>query len=468
MTIPYWVQDTIFYQIFPDRFANGDPANDPVNVRRWEELPTGWGFHGGDLRGIINHFDYLLELGINGIYLNPIFESTSTHRYNTTDYFRIDKKLGTLKDFLALLDVAHRNQVKVILDGVFNHCGRGFFAFNDVLENQDHSPYKDWFYIQHFPVDAYSPGDAKDYLSWWKFKSLPKLNTKNPKVTQYIFDIARYWIELGADGWRLDVPNEIDDDAFWDEFRANVKMVNPDAYLVGEIWDGDSRWVGDTHFDGLMNYPLREAILWLMVKKIKPSAFMKEIERLNQLYPTENLFAMYQLLGSHDTERVMTLCEKDPLKVMGASFLTFSLMGAPAIYYGDEIGLEGGRDPDCRRTFPWEKSQWNSSLRDWYKKLINLRKQSIALRRGYYYPIFDDDEKSCFAFLRRLGDDSVLVIYNVSDEKISVSIDIKQLEWGIEQSAISLINNESFSIHDAQLNVTLNPWSGEWISQKVI
>jgi len=169
---------------------------------------------------------YLLDLGVNAIYLNPIFLSSSNHRYNTTDYYQIDLKLGTMKDFKVLLDVAHRNQVRVILDGVFNHCGRGFFAFNDILENQASSPYKSWFHINRFPVNAYSPGDAKDYVAWWKFKSLPKLNTGNPRVRKYIFDVARYWIEQGIDGWRLDVPNEIDDDSFWAEFRRIVKETN--------------------------------------------------------------------------------------------------------------------------------------------------------------------------------------------------------------------------------------------------
>ena len=219
MSVPSWVQDAIFYQIFPDRFANGDTENDPPNLVRWGSPPTSWGFQGGDLKGIQQKFDYLLDLGINAIYLNPIFQSTSTHRYNTTDYFKIDSKLGTLDDFHSLVEHAHRNQVRVILDGVFNHCGRGFFAFNDILENQEYSPYRDWFHIKHFPVDAYSYGEATDYLGWWGMKSLPKFNTTNRWVRKYLLDVARYWIEHGADGWRLDVPNEINDDTFWSEFR---------------------------------------------------------------------------------------------------------------------------------------------------------------------------------------------------------------------------------------------------------
>ena len=233
MTVPYWVQDAIFYQIFPDRFNNGDLGNDPPNVKDWGSPPTIWDFQGGDLRGVIQKIDYLLDLGINAIYFNPIFQATSNHRYNISDYFKIDQKLGDEEEFKALLEIAHHNNLKVIIDGVFNHCGRGFFAFNDVLENNSHSPYIDWFHLNNLPPDAYSPGDAYDYDAWWKLKSLPKFNTGNPRVRSYIFDVARYWIRLGADGWRLDVPNEIDDDSFWAEFRQVVKSENPDAYLVG-------------------------------------------------------------------------------------------------------------------------------------------------------------------------------------------------------------------------------------------
>ncbi len=261
MQVPEWVFDAVFYQIFPDRFANGDPGNDPPNVQPWGTPPTNWGFQGGDLQGVLMRMDYLQDLGINAIYLNPVFHSSSNHRYNTSDYYHIDPKLGTDDDFRTLLDEAHRRGVRIVLDGVFNHCGRGFFAFNDVVENEAHSPYADWFHIKRFPLNAYGPGDAENYVAWWKFKSLPKFNTDNPQVRRYLIDVARYWVDQGIDGWRLDVPNEIDDDGFWADFRSAVKSANPDAYLVGEIWDGDPRWVGPGHFDGLLNYPMREAVL---------------------------------------------------------------------------------------------------------------------------------------------------------------------------------------------------------------
>jgi cyclomaltodextrinase len=237
MSVPYWVQDAVFYHIFPDRFANGDTSNDPPNTQPWGALPNRWDFQGGDLRGIIQKLDYLLDLGITALYLNPIFLANSNHRYNTADYFQIDPRLGNLDDFHALLKAAQTNGIRIILDGVFNHCGRGFFPFVDVLENQQHSAYQDWFHIKQFPVQAYSPDKSETYLGWWGLNSLPKLNTDNIHVRRYLFDVARYWIEQGIDGWRLDVPNEINDDSFWAEFRHVVKAANQDAYLVGLFSD---------------------------------------------------------------------------------------------------------------------------------------------------------------------------------------------------------------------------------------
>ncbi|MCS6949257.1 MAG: alpha-amylase family glycosyl hydrolase, partial [bacterium] len=212
---PDWVKHAVFYQIFPDRFANGDPSNDPANVQPWGTPPTYYNFMGGDLQGILQKLDYLQELGVTAVYLNPIFQSTSNHRYNTYDYYRIDPKLGTLEDFHALLGEMHRRGMRLILDGVFNHCGRGFYPFHDVVENGSHSPYVQWFHIREFPIHPYDGRKKANYESWWGIRSLPKFNTDHPPVRQFLLGVARHWIEQGADGWRLDVPNEIDDDEFW-------------------------------------------------------------------------------------------------------------------------------------------------------------------------------------------------------------------------------------------------------------
>lgn len=464
MSVPYWVQDAIFYQIFPDRFANGDPSNDPPNVQPWGAPPTNWHFQGGDLRGIIQQFDYLLDLGITALYLNPIFHSTSNHRYNTLDYYKIDPKLGDMQDFRALLDLAHRNGVRVILDGVFNHCGRGFFAFVDVLENQEYSPYKDWFHILHFPVDAYSDGESKDYLAWWGFRSLPKFNTDNPQVRRYLFNVARYWIEQGADGWRLDVPNEIDDDTFWEEFRYTVKSVNQDAYLVGEIWTVDKRWVGEKHFDGLMHYPFRDCLLRLLYAgTLDASQCAARLETFLTIYPRPNAYAMYLPLGSHDTERVMTKLDGDVNKVKLAFLVQFAYPGAPAIYYGDEIGLEGNKDPDCRRAFPWDQSRWNHELRNWVKKLITLRKRHVVLRRGDYRNLLVDQRRSCYAFARTLGDETVVVVINAGSVQRHVRLSVGGLGWADGRILRNLLGREEYLVSGDRVTVTLPPWSGVWL-----
>lgn len=460
MSVPYWVQDAIFYQIFPDRFANGDPSKDPPNAQKWGATPTVWGFQGGDLRGIIQRFDYLLDLGVNALYLNPIFHSPSNHRYNTLDYYKIDPRLGDMIDFHALLDIAHRNNVRVLLDGVFNHTARGFFAFNDVLENGDHSAYKNWYHIHRFPLDAFSSGDAAHYDAWWKIKSLPKLNTSNPEVRKYIMGVARYWLERGIDGWRLDVPNEIDDDDFWLEFRHVVKSANRDAYILGEIWEVDPRWANDTHFDGLMHYPVKNALLPMLHGHDKIDVFANKVEALLKVYPRENIHAMYVPLDSHDTERFLTLLHGHIQKLKLAFQFLFSYPGAPAIYYGDEVGVEGGKDPDCRRAFPWDPAQWKADLHPWIQSLIAVRKARPSLRRGDYTRLMADPDTGVYAFARTLGGEKTVVVLNSSNQRRDLHIPIQTLNLPPGQPMRSLLDNRPFTIIDGKVQITLDAWHG--------
>ncbi len=466
MSIPDWIQDAIFYQIFPDRFYNSELENDPPNVQPWGSAPTSWGFQGGDLQGIQQKFDYLLDLGINTIYLNPIFQATSNHRYNTTDYYKIDPKLGSLNDFHNLIECAHRNQVRVILDGVFNHCGRGFFAFNDILENQEYSAYRDWFHIKHFPINAYTWGEASDYIGWWGMKSLPKFNTNNPKVRMYFMDIARYWIDQGADGWRLDVPNEINDDNFWAEFRHVVKSANSEAYIMGEIWSADSRWVGEGHFDGLMNYPIMEAISGLIATNtLDVVSFGEKVERLLTYYPHENAYAMYIPLDSHDTERILTRMGNDLDKTKLAYLFQFAYPGAPAIYYGDEIGLTGGKDPGCRGAFLWDENRWNTDLRNFIKTLVEIRKRSKALRGGEYKKVEDLSNPSCYAFTRSYSDEQVLVIMNASPKQQSFHMNLKAIGWDEGRVLSDLVfPQKQYTISNQALEIILPAWGGIWLA----
>jgi cyclomaltodextrinase / maltogenic alpha-amylase / neopullulanase len=429
VTAPDWVPDAVFYQIFPDRFANGDPSNDPANVQPWGSPPTLWGFQGGDLRGIVDRLDTLSDLGVTAIYLNPIFHAGSNHRYDTIDYLRIDPRLGPMQDFDALVEALHRRGMRLILDGVFNHSGRGFPAFVDLLENEEHSAYRDWYHVSQFPLDAYGPGKAERYLAWWGIKSLPKFNTSNPEVRRMLLDVARFWIERGADGWRLDVPNEIDDDSFWAEFRSTVQRANAQAYLLGEIWTVDPRWVGPAHFDGLMNYPVREAMLeFLAADQLKASDFARRLDAIFAAYPAEHRLMHYLPLGSHDTPRIRTLCpEAERLRQLFA--VQFCLPGVPGIYYGDEIGLEGDKDPDSRRAFPWDAALWDARLRDFVKSLVALRKLEAPLRRGDLRTILADDPRGLWVFARSLDGREARVVVNASDTRQTVSLPAGENGW---------------------------------------
>lgn len=465
MTVPDWVQDAVFYQIFPDRFANGDPANDPPNVQPWGAPPTLHGLQGGDLRGVVERLDYLLDLGVTALYLNPVFRAPSNHRYNTTDYYAVDPRLGGADGLRALFDAAHACGLRVILDGVFNHSGRGFFAFQDLLENEQHSAYVDWYHVLRFPLEAYGPGPAEAYRAWWGLKSLPKFNTDNPAVRAYLLGVARHWIEQGADGWRLDVPNEIDDDGFWAEFRREVKSADPEAYLVGEIWEADARWVGPGHFDGLMNYPLRQALLeWIAARQSGPTAFARRLEELRAICPEAHHRAQYLTLGSHDTERVRTLCGGEARKVRLLYLLLFALPGAPAIYYGDEIGLEGGKDPDCRAAFPWDEGRWDTVTRAFVKDLIAVRKAVPALRRGTLTHILADDDAGVLAFARGAGAEGVICAANASSAPRTARLPAAALAWPEGLEVEDLLGGDRLAVVDGTLDIRLEAWSGRLLS----
>lgn len=463
MTVPDWVRDAVFYQIFPDRFANGDTSNDPSNVQPWGAAPTLWGFQGGDLRGVIQRFEYLQDLGVTALYFNPIFEATSNHRYNISDYYRIDRKLGSQKDFQELLSLAHGQNIKIILDGVFNHCGRGFFAFNDILENREHSPYRDWFHINGFPLEAYDGGQAERYLGWWDLKSLPKFNTSNPETRRYLLEVARYWTEQGIDGWRLDVPNEIDDDPFWAEFRQTVKQVNPDAYLVGEIWTPDPRWVGPDHFDGLMLYALRKALLDLLVEGVlTPGGFVEQVESILAAFPEEFNLSHLLLASTHDTSRIRTATGNPKLAWL-TYFFIFGFPGAPMIFYGDEIGLEGDKDPDCRRAFDWNQANWDREAFNRLRTLISLRNRYEALRRGSYVFCYHDDATGLILSRRKTDAQTIWQVANTSPRPQKYQLHLR--EWGFpdDGTLFALLGEYSVPVHDGELEIRLDGYEGEFL-----
>ena len=381
MYAPAWVKDAIFYQIFPDRFCRSERYHAVGKFVEWGSKSTRENMFGGNLAGIEDKLEYIAGLGVNAIYLCPIFKSNSNHRYHTVDYFEIDPVLGTLEDFDRLVKKAHKLKIRVILDGVFNHCSRGFFQFNSLMELGPNSPYVDWFHVKGWPLNAYS--GKPNYECWWNFPALPKFNTDCPDVREYLFSVGEYWMKRGIDGWRLDVPNEIDDDSFWQEFRRRVKAVNSDAYIVGEIWDDPLRWLKGDQFDGVMNYVFRKAVMQFLFDE-NPIDAAEFCERVRGAFVEGRGDIPMNLLGSHDTTRLGSQPRTSIERIKLAYALLFFMPGAPCIYYGEELSMKGGKDPDNRRSVPWEKlgEMQKKPLYEFIRQMVDMRKKNPVLRDG--------------------------------------------------------------------------------------
>ena len=422
--VPSWVKDAVFYQIFPDRFANGDTTNDPPGLERWGGKPTSRNSFGGDLQGIIDHLDYLSTLGINALYLNPVFESGSNHKYNTADYLRIDPHFGDDPTFRRFVDACHARGIRIILDAVFNHTGVDFFAFADLKKKGRSSPYAGWYNVHSYPV---GPVQKPNYECWWNYGSLPKLMTGNPEVREYLFGVTRHWMERGIDGWRLDVPNEIPHE-FWIKWRKLVKSINPDAYIVGEIWEDGSAWLNGDQFDAVMNYRFRSACVdFFATRKSSVDEFDRALKKQRATYPSEVNGALQNLLGSHDTERFLTLCEGDTSSLLLAALFQMTYIGAPMIYYGDEVGMKGGKDPACRGTMVWDERKQDRELLAMYRRLIALRRDCQVLRTGSFETLITDNGKRVYAFARRDSDAVAIIVLNNSGRKQTVSLPVETL-----------------------------------------
>jgi neopullulanase len=467
---PAWVRDAIFYQIFPDRFAASARVVKPGPLEPWDSPPTVHGFKGGDLLGVVEHLDYLERLGINAIYFNPIFQSASNHRYHTYDYLAVDPLLGGDAALRELLEAAHGRGMRVVLDGVFNHASRGFWPFHHVMETGRSSPYRDWFYLKEADLEAgrqlraypdetlRGPLDVSEltderlgtrsletlgYRAWWNLPALPKLNVENPHVREYLLGVAEHWLDVGIDGWRLDVAEEIED-SFWREFRDRVKARNPDAYIVAEIWDERPEYLRGDMYDALMNYPLGSAIVSFVggrhldmrvvaqqfvlnanVRAEDAATFARRLARNLSVYEPDVMAVQLNLLDSHDTPRLLSICGGDKASVRLATLLLMTLPGAPSIYYGDEIGLAGEMDPGCRAAFPWDESAWDRELLAFFRAATALRHANPVLRHGATDTI--TAEGSIHAFHRHHGNSSVVVAVNAGEETRSVEIRLPTL-----------------------------------------
>ncbi len=428
---PKWVNDTVWYQIFPERFCNGDETNDPVNVKSWcYEKVTGYSeYYGGDLRGIINKLDYLVELGINGIYLTPVFEADSNHKYNTRNYCKVDPEFGTNVELKELVKKAHDKGIRVMLDAVFNHTGTDFPMWQDVVANGENSEYADWYMINSFPVEG--KGDTRDgrYFSFAFAEQMPKLNTNNPKVRKYLMDIVGFWMdEFDIDGLRFDVGNEISH-KFLREIRDMVKVRKEDFYLLGEIWHDSIEWLRGDEYDAVMNYPLSTAIsnYWIFDNWNKIE-FEYAINQSFTTYMQQTNDVLFNLLDSHDTNRLIDKVSGNIDTFYQQLAVLYSMPGSPCIFYGTEIAMEGSFDPDCRRCMPWDdidKGVYDSRI-DEIRKLIRLRLTEPAMRsRNFHFPN-DIDNPRVIEYLKISEKSTIKVVLNCSKDAVLVPINEKE------------------------------------------
>jgi glycosidase len=517
---PEWVQNAVFYQIFPDRFYNGNPDNDPELIetyknkeQRYKNIVPAWHqgikaseshqidpenftdldpsihpksgwhvFYGGDLQGVEQKFDYLKELGINAIYFNPVFEATANHRYNTADYAKIDDNLAVKDDFEAssayfeeFIKNSHQNGIKIVLDAVFNHSGFEFFAFQDVVEKGKESKYSDWFYIDNYPIttlyEQRTENIEPNYQGWAGYGNHPVLNLDNPEVKDYIYQITEKWMDPngdgdpgdGIDGWRLDVANDVKarHPEFWQEWRKFVKEINPDAYITGEIWNNAAQYLQGNEFDAVMNYRFREAVLaFIAEERINAQDFINRINEPNLDYPTQAVFSLQNLIDSHDTERFLYSSEGNKDKLKMAAALQFSYPGAPMVYYGTEVGLSGASDPDTRRTMIWEErpngNHPDQDLYNYYSKLAKIRKENKVLRTAGVKFETLGEEAKVVIVKRKNKYGEVYTILNAAQKEKEIN-----LEFENEKHIIDLLTDEKYQLKTRELKLKLDAYSAK-------
>ncbi len=380
---PAWVKDTVWYQIFPDRFCRGGKGE---WATPWRSGPvTNKERFGGNFKGIEEKLDYLADLGINGIYLTPICRADSVHKYDTQDYETLDPDFGTREDFIRLVDQAHQRGIRVMVDGVFNHSGAHFPPWLDVVEQGPASPFWDWFMVRDWPLPE-TDRDTRDgrYASFAFAHKMPKLNTNNPQVADYFARLCARWVaDYKVDGIRFDVGNEVSH-CFLKQVRRQVRAIRGDVYLLGEIWHDASPWLEGDEYDAVMNYPLKQTISHFFAHQAWSAQRLEwTLTRCLGMYRRQTTQVMFQLLDSHDTDRLITRTADENVFFQQLAML-FTLPGSPCIYYGTEVALPGGHDPDCRRCMPWDELE-NPEVQvriEQVKELIRLRRENRDLREG--------------------------------------------------------------------------------------
>ena len=437
--VPDWVHDAVVYNIFPDSFAS---EREGISLKPSRQFYNGvpvQGKLGGNLWGAAESAGYLQELGVNCVYLNPIFAAGEYHKYDLLDYYHVDPCFGGDEAFRAMVDEFHRRGIRVIIDGVFNHCGWHFFAFDDVVRNQEQSKYKDWFYHLEFPVVR--PDDPEAYPTYACFgyeRMMPKLDTANPQVRDYFAGVGAYWVrEFGIDGWRLDVASEVDD-GFWRIFRQAVKAENPDALLIGEVWESANHWLGGDMFDSTMNYDFRKHCRrFFGERSIDAEEFSGRLTNMLTRYRVQLLPAQLNLLDSHDVSRFLSLCGGDVRPYRLAILFLMSFVGMPTVFYGDELGVQGILEAEYRAPMPWKGG--DRTLRAFFQRAIAMRHELAPLRRGDFRVLCAESGSKLLAFARRFGDETVTVVLNCSPDSAALPALSGRPYWaeGLENSKLA-------------------------------
>lgn len=407
--VPQWAANKVVYQIFPSRFA----TTQPVDKELWYKAPiTPMDDLHGNLRGIIEHLDYIKDLGIDVVYLTPIFKSNSCHKYDTIDYYQVDPSFGTTEDLKELVQKSHERGMKVVLDAVYNHTGREFFAFQDILEKGEKSKYLDWYFIDELPPRG-EWGEIPNFKCFGYYGGMPKLNLKNPEVEKYITDVACYWIkECDIDGWRLDVGDEISH-FFWKNFRKAIKAVKKDMLIIGEIWHYAGDFLEGDEWDTVMNYPFYLNLIDLLAdEKINVSQFVQNLGYLKGRLNKKCYPLMWNLIDSHDTARFLHLCHDNKKKQHLAAAFQLLLPGMPMVYYGDEYAMPGANDPDCRRAMYWDEEYQDKEMYNWYKKLMQIRKAHACIVEGEMIETIANDDEDTIVMIRKNGEETIAMLFN--------------------------------------------------------
>ena len=451
LKVPNWYKEGIIYQIFVDRFFNSNDHGDRVLQRpsifikrEWNENPAyikdekgnvvKFDYFGGNIKGIIEKLPYIRSLGISILYLNPIFEAWSNHKYDTADYLKIDSMYGNELDFTNLISESRKIGINIILDGVFNHTGFDSVYFNGKSNynclgayNSKESPYYGWYMFEEYP---------HKYSCWWGMENMPAVNKNSTTYKNFIMNgeesVINHWMKKGVKGWRLDVVDELPED-FVTDLRGQVKSIDSQSVLLGEVWEDASnkisygvmrKYLLGEELDSIMNYPFRTIVLSFIKGEISGKKCLMKFMNLYENYPEEYFYSTMNLLGSHDVPRLLTELsestdsQKALEKIKMAVLFQMTFPGVPSIYYGDEVGLTGGTDPGNRRTYPWGNEK--NEILSWYLAVTKLRKDEFALTRGKWEPLYGD--LHIFSYMRYYEDKCFIMLFNNDDKEHTISI----------------------------------------------